>query len=92
MNSPSKVCRRPVARKRDAPLSDATNSISSSAPIRALSLKQVVELTNLSKAYLYELIARGLFPAPAKVGRKSIWDKREVELWLEERFAQRGRQ
>ena len=59
--------------------------------IRALSLKQVVELTNLSKAHIYALIARGAFPQPAKIGRKSIWDTREIEFWLAARFAERGR-
>ena len=60
--------------------------------VRAVSLKQVVELTNLSKGHVYALIARGAFPAPAKIGRKSIWNQREVELWLAERFAERGQQ
>ena len=56
----------------------------------ALDLKQVVALTRLSKAHIYGLIAQGLFPVPAKVCRRSIWDSREVENWLDARFAERG--
>ena len=40
--------------------------------VGALTLKHVVTLTTLSRAHLYTLIARGEFPSPAKVGRKSI--------------------
>ena len=92
MKSQSTVCRTPVALKRDAPPSHETDSGSSSPPLRALSLKQVTEHTSLSKAHVYALIARGEFPSQAKIGRKSVWSQREVELWLEERFAERGEQ
>jgi prophage regulatory protein len=56
---------------------------------RTLTLQQVVERTSLSKAYLYKLIALGLFPPPAKVGRRSLWLAREVNDWVEARFAAR---
>lgn len=79
----------PIARSRETVLSVSTSASSSKLSIRALSLKQVVDLTNLSKAHIYLLIARGEFPQPAKIGRISICDIREVELWLEARFAAR---
>jgi prophage regulatory protein len=69
--------------------SNGSAGTASKNPLRALSLKQVVELTNLSRPYIYSLISKGLFPAPAKIGRRSIWDQREVKGWLEVRFARR---
>jgi prophage regulatory protein len=59
---------------------------------RALPIKEVVRLTSLSRAHIYLLISEGKFPAPAKIGRRSIWHGQEVELWLEARFAERGHQ
>ena len=67
----------------------ALSPSSDNSDARTLTLKQVIGLTSLSKAYIYELIALGLFPAPAKVGRKSLWLAREVNAWVEARFAER---
>lgn len=82
----------PRALPRKAVSSDAAAATVSGPPVRALSLKQVVVQTSLSRAHVYALIARGEFPAPGKIGRKSIWDAREIEHWLEARFGERGRQ
>ena len=80
------------AARLGAPVSSGATANSEFHPkIHALSLIQVVALTNLSKAHIYALIARGEFPQPAKIGRKSIWDAREIERWLEALFAERGR-
>jgi prophage regulatory protein len=77
----------PFARSlEDAPGSGATQTSTSAA----LSLREVVLLTGLSRAYLYVLMARRDFPLPAKVGRRSIWKRAEIEQWLEARFAERG--
>ena len=56
---------------------------------RALSIKDVVRLTSLSRAHIYLLISEGKFPAPAKIGRRSIWHGQEVAAWIEARFAAR---
>ena len=38
----------------------------------------------LSKSAIYEKVARGEFPHPIKLGpRKSMWDRRDIEAWLE---------
>lgn len=56
----------------------------------ALCLREVAQLTGISRAYIYELMARGEFPRPAKVGRRSIWSRVEVVAWLDCRFAERA--
>jgi prophage regulatory protein len=57
--------------------------------ITALTLPQVCAKTALCRSFVFELIARGDFPRPAKVGRRSIWSSDEVNAWLEARFAVR---
>jgi prophage regulatory protein len=81
----------PKPRVRGPERNFAPSPSSDNSDARTLSLKQVVDLTSLSKAYIYQLITLGLFPAPAKVGRKSLWLAREVSCWVEARFADRGR-
>lgn len=55
----------------------------------ALSLKDVCKRTALCKAYIYQLIALKSFPAPARVGRRVIWNEAEITAWLAARFAER---
>jgi prophage regulatory protein len=80
----------PLPHLRGPARNSALSPASENTDARTLTLKQVVELTSLSKAYVYKLIALGLFPAPAKVGRKSMWLAREVSAWVEARFAERS--
>ena len=55
---------------------------------RGLRLESVIQKTGLSKSYTYKLIHQGLFPAPHKVtNRVSIWDEREIDSWLEDKFS-----
>ena len=50
---------------------------------RLLPLREVVELTGLSKRSLYRLGGKGQFPHPVKVGpRASRWRLSEIQAWL----------
>jgi prophage regulatory protein len=79
----------PHARLQAAVRSDPAAATPSNPQLRAISLKQVMELTSLSKAHIYALIARREFPAPGKVGKRSIWPSNEIDDWLTARFAER---
>jgi prophage regulatory protein len=59
------------------------------AGIVALTLPQVCTKTALRRSFVFELIARGEFPRPAKVGRRSIWSSAEIDSWLQARFEAR---
>lgn len=53
-----------------------------------LRLREVVDLTTISKSRLYLLMARekDAFPRPIKLGIRSVgWRKAEVEAWLDGR-------
>ena len=54
---------------------------------------EVEAITGVSRAYRYELIARGEFPKPIKIGeRLNVWPAAEIVAWQEQRIAQRDRQ
>ena len=51
-------------------------------------LPAVCEVTGLSKATIYRLIAKGKFPARVKLSERCVgWRADEVDAWLEARLA-----
>lgn len=46
-------------------------------------MREVLEMTRLSKSTIYKLIADGTFPAPVKVGRSSMWKYSAVLSWID---------
>lgn len=60
-------------------------------PVRLLRLPAVKDQTGLSRQSIYRLIAKGDFPSPVKLGKRtSTWDSREVEAWIASRIAARN--
>lgn len=55
----------------------------SSAEVKFIRLKEVLDICGKSKSSVYEAIKRGEFPAPVKLqGRSSGWIKSEIQqLW-----------
>ena len=53
-------------------------------------IKQVIERTTLSKATIYRLIKKGLFPRGKKLIPDSDkivrWSKEEVDNWIEQSY------
>ena len=43
-----------------------------------------------SKAQLFRLMGRGLFPRPIKIDSRNAWVASEVQAWLEARMAERA--
>lgn len=50
---------------------------------RFLDFHAVRETTTISRALVYRLISRGLFPRPVKLGKKSVWPQSEVLEWMQ---------
>ncbi|ETX13261.1 DNA-binding protein [Roseivivax halodurans JCM 10272] len=51
---------------------------------RIMRRPEVEKITGLSKSTLYRMIARGDFPAPAKIGERAVgWRARTLHTWLE---------
>ena len=59
--------------------------------ITLLRLPAVLAATGLSRSMLYELLEKGAFPRPVKLGggRINAWSETEVSEWIEGRLAQR---
>lgn len=51
---------------------------------RALRLEAVMAVTGMGRSFLYARMAEDppSFPRPRKVGRASIWDADEVDIWV----------
>lgn len=57
---------------------------------RVLRRPQVEAATGLGRSTIYEMIARGEFPTPIKLGARAVgWIESEIEQWLDHRKDQR---
>jgi prophage regulatory protein len=53
---------------------------------KILRLKEVQDMTGLSRSAIYQLIARGQFPKQIKLSiRAAGWRSREVQEWIDSR-------
>ena len=51
---------------------------------RLLRRGEVEELTALRRSALYQKIAEGVFPAPVKIGKRSVrWRYQDILAWIE---------
>lgn len=49
---------------------------------RIYRLPQVIELTGLSRSYIYLAIGKNEFPKPIKLGRRAIgWPQKSIDDW-----------
>ncbi len=55
-----------------------------------LNIRQVSDITGLSRSRVYELVADGVFPPGVKLGsRCTRWPSSEVQAWLQARIRER---
>lgn len=60
--------------------------------MRLIRIREVMQLTGISRAYIYVLAQKGEFPAPVKLTeRSSAWVEEEVRAWIESRIKERNR-
>lgn len=53
---------------------------------RILRRAEVEAKCGFKRAHLYNLISKGEFPAPRRIGVRAVgWDSLEVERWINER-------
>ena len=58
--------------------------------MKFLKLKQVIEVTGLSRATIYKYMSNGQFPESVSLGGRSVaWVNTEVDEWMLERIAER---
>ena len=59
---------------------------------KLLRIRSVLDLTGISKSYLYQLVSRGDFPKPVQLikgGKAVAWIELEVQAWVESRIEAR---
>ena len=53
---------------------------------RIMRLPEVIEAVSLKKSNIYDLIRRGIFPVPIRLGLRSVgWYETEINDWLQNR-------
>ncbi|MCG7869707.1 MAG: AlpA family transcriptional regulator [Candidatus Thiodiazotropha taylori] len=68
------------------------NTCNHKTPVKLIRIKTVIELTGLSKSYIYDLSNRGLFPKSVQLipgGTSVAWVESEITDWLEQRIQTR---
>ena len=59
-------------------------------PLRLLRLPEVLARVGLKRSALYEIVSRGSFPRPCRLGQRCVaWPEHEVNAWLQARLAER---
>jgi prophage regulatory protein len=59
---------------------------------KLIRIKSVVNLTGLSKSYIYQLVTSGHFPLSVKLvpgGTSVAWIESEIEGWIQSRIQER---
>lgn len=63
---------------------------SSEGNVAALfSFAHLSNYVGFSRSRIYDLISRGVFPSPIKIGKSSRWVKAEIDTWLAEQIVTR---
>ena len=77
----------PNAGRSDTPIAPPSNP---PAPLTLIKRKEVERMTTLSCAHIYVLVGKGDFPAPVKLGERSVaWVQAEVEQWIAQKASNR---
>ena len=64
-------------------------------PRKLIRIKSVIELTGLSKSYIYALVNKGLFPKSIQLvpgGTSVAWVESEINEWIDSRIQERNQE
>ena len=65
-----------------------TQSFDSVSQRKILKMRDVMHQTGFSRTWIYELVKRGAFPQPRKIGKRTIrFSSAEVNAWIKEKLA-----
>lgn len=66
----------------------ASNSNSQQIQTALIRRKEVERLTALSRSRIYDLMSKGAFPKPIRLGTMSVaWQEVEIHQWVAQRIA-----
>ncbi len=49
---------------------------------RLLDIKEVKAVVKIARSTIYDQVARGTFPHPKKVGKRSLWRESDLQAWI----------
>jgi predicted DNA-binding transcriptional regulator AlpA len=49
---------------------------------KLIDIKNVMSYINISKTRIYQLIRENQFPAPQKIGNKSLWSMNQIQKYI----------
>lgn len=49
---------------------------------KLIRIKQVIQLTGLSRTSIYHYVNNGQFPAYTKFGKSTLWEYNEIQEWI----------
>ena len=53
---------------------------------RVVRIKEVLEITGLSKSVVYDMVSRNEFPRPVRISHRAVaWHQADIEEWLDSR-------
>lgn len=56
---------------------------------KLIRIKQVIQLTGLSRTSIYHYVNTGDFPHYTKFGKSSLWEYTEIQDWINQRLQER---
>lgn len=62
-------------------------------PLKLIRIRSVIELTGLSKSYIYSLSEKGFFPKSIQLvpgGTSVAWVECEIKEWIDSRIQERN--
>ncbi|MEZ9518260.1 AlpA family transcriptional regulator [Vibrio splendidus] len=58
---------------------------------RLMRLKEVIQVTGISRSSLYKYLNEGQFPPPVSLGVRSVtWVDHEIQTWITTKMSQRN--
>ena len=61
---------------------------------RLIRIREVIQLTGISKSYIYQLVSQGIFPKSIQLipgGSSVAWVESEIHDWIDQRILDRDR-
>jgi prophage regulatory protein len=54
--------------------------------MKFMRLKDLSDMTNFSRSFIYKLISTRQFPPPIKIGHASVWLEEDINDWFKTHF------
>jgi prophage regulatory protein len=85
MQKPHEPMNQKIEAPKAAPIQPHTKY---DEPINLLRMEQVLEAMPLSRTTFINMVKRGEFPKPIKIGRVCLWIENEVQAFLRQKAAE----